>query len=142
MRRPKRGRDRLARQRSSSLRRAGLIAALTAGSTCVTLAAEIDDDAARRQFLTSCGTCHTAEPGAPHRQGPRFAGILGRKAGTVDDFKYSSALASSAVVWNEATLDRRIEDDQRMVRGTVMAYHQRDPEKRRAIIEYLKTLGP
>jgi cytochrome c len=101
-----------------------------------------DDDAAKRQFLSSCGTCHTVEPGAPNRQGPNLAGVVGRKAATVDGFKYSSALTESRFVWDETTLDRWIEDAQAMLPGTSMLYRQRDPDKRQAIISYLKSIKP
>lgn len=98
------------------------------------------EDAGRRQFLTSCGTCHTAEPGGRHRQGPNLHGIFGKRAGQVENFKYSDALARADLVWDEPTLDKWLEDSGAMLPGTVMAYRQRDPEKRRLVIEYLKTL--
>lgn len=101
-----------------------------------------ENDTAKRQFVTSCGTCHTAEPGAPHRQGPNLAGVVGRKAATIDGFKYSGVLAASALVWDEPTLDRWIEDASAMLPGTSMAYRQRDPDKRKAVIDYLKSLKP
>jgi cytochrome c len=100
-------------------------------------------DADRQQFLTSCGVCHTAEPGAPHRQGPNLYGIFGRKAATVDGFnKYSEALARSGLTWDEETIERWIEDAAAALPGTSMNYRQRDPEKRKMIISYLKSLKP
>lgn len=101
-----------------------------------------DDEPGKRQFLTSCGTCHTAEPGAAHRQGPNLLGVVGRRAGTAADFAYSSALAAGAFVWDEKSLERWIADPQAMLPGTSMAYRQRDPAKRRAIVAYLKSLKP
>lgn len=98
------------------------------------------EDAGRRQFLTSCGTCHTAEAGGRHRQGPNLYGIFGKRSGQAQNFKYSDALARADLVWDEPTLDKWLEDPGAMLPGTVMAYRQRDPEKRRLVIEYLKTL--
>jgi cytochrome c len=123
-------------------RRSRLIAAAFAAFTLTPATGHADDEAARRQFLTSCGTCHTVDPGAPNRQGPNLAGVLGRRAGTIDGFKYSSALTESRLVWDEATLDRWIEDAQAMLAGTSMLYRQRDPDKRQAIISYLKSIKP
>jgi cytochrome c len=118
------------------------VKSLTAALAVLSTSAIAEDDAAKRQFLTSCGVCHTAAPGAPHRQGPNLAGILGRKAATISGgFKYSSVLARSTLIWDEATLDRWIEDAQAMLPGTTMAYRQRDPDKRKAIIAYLKSLN-
>ena len=101
-----------------------------------------DSDANRQQFLTSCGVCHTTEPGAPNRLGPNLYGIFGRKAGTVNGFKYSEVLARSGLIWDEETLEHWIEDSTAAVPGTTMNYRQRDPEKRKMIISYLKTLKP
>lgn len=126
------------RRKRARRRVAGLIAALAILPT----SAIADDDAAKRQFLTSCGVCHTAEPGAPHRQGPNLAGVLGRKAATINGFKYSPVLANSALVWDEATLDRWLEDAQALLPGTTMAYRQHDPDKRKAIIAYLRSVKP
>lgn len=94
----------------------------------------------KAQFLTSCGVCHVVEPGAPPRQGPNLAGIFGRAAGTLPDFKYSAVLKAGGWVWDEATLDPWMENAQAVHPGTTMNYRQRDADKRMAILSYLKTL--
>lgn len=100
------------------------------------------DDAAQQQFLTSCGVCHSTEKVAAARQGPNLYGVIGRKAGQQSGFQYSQALAASGLVWDEATLDRWIEDAPAVVPGTVMPYRQANPDKRRLIVQYLATLKP
>ena len=100
-----------------------------------------DDDPNKAQFLTSCGTCHAVEQGAPPRQGPNLLGIIGRKAGALDGFKYSEALKTADWVWDEANLDKWIENAQGMRPGVVMPYRQADPAKRAKVIEFLKTLS-
>ena len=45
------------------------------------------------------------------------------------------------LTWNEENLDRWITNAQKMVPGAVMMYRQADPEKRKLVISYLKTLG-
>lgn len=100
------------------------------------------DDAGRQQFITSCGVCHSAETNGGHRQGPNLFGVVGRRAGEKADFAYSKALAASGIVWDEATLNRWIEDAPAMVPGTVMAYRQANPDKRKLIVDYLTTLKP
>jgi len=102
--------------------------------------ARADDDPNRAQFLTSCGTCHAVEPGAAPRQGPNLLGVFGRKAGTLEGFKYSDALKSADWVWDESHLDQWIENAQAMRPGVVMPYRQADPAKRAKAIEFLKTL--
>lgn len=101
----------------------------------------VDLDAAKTQFLASCGTCHTAEAGAENRQGPNLYNRFGKRAGTLDGFQYSEALKTSGFVWDEATLDRWISNAQEARPGVVMMYRQADPEKRKLIIEYLKSLA-
>lgn len=135
------------RSQALSRNRAGiLLAALLALAVGVAPLASAGtglEEAARQQFLTSCGTCHAVERGAAPRQGPNLAGIFGQPAGKVDGFKYSPALAAeTALVWDESTLERWIEDAQAMLPGTIMSYRQRDPEKRRLVIAYLKSLPP
>ena len=102
--------------------------------------ARAEDDPNQAQFLKSCGTCHATDSGAPPRQGPNLAGVYGRKAGKLEGFKYSAALAGADWTWDAASLDKWIENAQAMRPGVVMPYRQADPEKRAKIIEYLKTL--
>jgi cytochrome c len=102
---------------------------------------EVDLAAAEAQFRKSCGTCHMAMPEAAPRQGPNLFGVVGRKAGSVSTFKYSPAFATGAdgILWDEPSLDRWLADPQSVIPGAVMLYKQADPDKRRLVIEYLKT---
>jgi cytochrome c len=119
-----------------------IIFALSASTFIASVGAAFaqDLDAAKAQFLTSCGTCHTADPGAPPRQGPNLAGVYGRKAGSLPDFKYSDAVKGGGWIWDETTLEPWMENAQAVHPGTIMNYRQRDPEKRKLILQYLKTL--
>jgi cytochrome c len=102
---------------------------------------QVDLAAAETQFKKSCGTCHVAAADAGPRQGPSLFGVVGRAAGEVAGFKYSPAFAagSGGIVWDEDTLDRWLTDPQSVIPGAVMPYKQADPDKRRLVIEYLKT---
>ena len=99
-----------------------------------------DLEAAKAQFLKSCGTCHSADPNSPPRQGPNLATVYGRKAGTFPGFNYSAALKDGGWVWDDAALLAWMENPQALHPGTVMNYRQRDPDKRALTLEYLKTL--
>jgi len=111
------------------------------GLFAVQALARADDDPNRAQFLASCGTCHSVEPGAEPRQGPNLNGIFGRKAGSVDGFKYSDALKTADWIWDEAHLDSWIENAQAMRPGVFMPYRQADPAKRAEVIAFLKSFG-
>jgi cytochrome c len=124
------------RRRSFKRVGAGLFIGLAAFQTI----ARADEDPNRAQFEKSCGTCHSVEPGAAPRQGPNLNGVFGRKAGSLDGFKYSDALKSADWVWDEAHLDKWIENAQAMRPGVVMPYRQADPAKRAKVIAFLKSL--
>jgi len=89
-----------------------------------------------------CTACHSVEPGGRHGVGPNLFAVVGAKAGTKEGYRYSPAhAAASAVIWDEATLDRYLEDVQAMVPGTKKVFQgMTDPLQRKALIAYLKTL--
>lgn len=91
-------------------------------------------------FKQQCATCHTSNETDPARQGPSLFKIVGRRAGSVDGFKYSAGFANADFVWDDARLDAWITNPQAMIPGAVMAYRQSRPEVRAAIIAYLKEL--
>lgn len=103
------------------------------------------DPAAQKQFLNSCGVCHTVEPNAEIRQGPNLLTAYGRKAGTLAEFPaYSEALkkaGAGGLVWNDETLDKWISSAGEYIPGVNMMYSQPDPDKRKLIISYLKSLA-
>ena len=106
--------------------------------------ADIDLGAAEAQFIKSCGTCHATSADEPPRQGPHLNGIYGQKAGRIDGFAYSDALqtkASEGLVWTEATLEPWITSAGAFIPGTTMFYRQGNPEKRKLIVTYLKSLS-
>jgi cytochrome c len=47
-------------------------------------------------FKRTSGACHTVEPGK-NRIGPSLAGVVGRKAGTAEEFKYSDQMMKSGI---------------------------------------------
>ena len=92
---------------------------LLLGSTEVIAAGDPENGV---RAFRACGACHSLEPGR-HKTGPSLAGVLGRKAGTVEGFRrYSPALKGADVVWNEATLDAWIADPQAFLPGNRMIF--------------------
>ncbi len=87
-----------------------------------------------------CAACHAVVAGK-NGVGPSLAGVFGRKAASLPDFSYSTAMKASGKVWDEATLDNFLTSPMAAVPGTHMSYMgQSDPAKRKAVIDYLKTL--
>lgn len=87
-----------------------------------------------------CGACHSINPG-DHGIGPSLAGVFGARAAHADGFEYSPAMRNSGLTWNDATLNRFLENPREVVPGTTMAYAGlRNAAQRQAVVDYLKTL--
>jgi cytochrome c len=85
-------------------------------------AARAGGDAARGEKLyEDCAACHSIERGV-NGVGPTLYGIFGRKAGELDDYRYSPALKRSGIIWTEGTLDTFIADSQATVPANRMPY--------------------
>jgi cytochrome c len=92
------------------------------------------------ESFKQCAICHKVEPGK-HGLGPSLANVFGAKAGEAAGFRYSPAMAAADLTWNQATLDRYLDNPQAVVPGTTMAFAGvKDAGKRAEIIAYLKTL--
>jgi cytochrome c len=90
-------------------------------------------------FVKNCQTCHSIEKGAPARQGPPLYGVIGRKAGAVEGFKYSEGLKTADFEWTPEKIDEWLAFPKKMIRSTIMVYRQNDPKIRKAIVDYLGT---
>jgi len=103
-------------------------------------AAGADGDPARGQKrFEECIACHATEPGS-NNVGPSLAGIIGRKAGELADFRYSPAIKRSGITWTTEALDAYIADPQKMVPGNRMPYAGlTDATARADLIAYLKS---
>jgi len=86
-------------------------------------------------FEARCTGCHAMNQ---DREGPRLAGVYGRRAASVSSFPYSDALAKSKLVWAEETLDRWLSDPDKLVPDNDMGFRVENPEERRKIIAFLK----
>ena len=86
-------------------------------------------------YESRCFACHSLDA---NRIGPRHSGLFGRQAGSLPDYDYSQALVDSQVVWDEATLDRWLENPEAFIPGQRMNYRLGDAADRAAIIAYLK----
>ncbi|BAF86958.1 cytochrome c [Azorhizobium caulinodans ORS 571] len=91
-------------------------------------------------FKRQCGTCHTTNAADQPRQGPTLAGVFGRKAGSVEGFRYSPGFAKADFSWDEAHLDAWLTNPQAVIPGAIMPYRQPKPDLRAALIGYLKEL--
>ena len=93
-----------------------------AGALAAGVSAAADADAARgRRLFDECLACHTVQR-APDTVGPALHGLFGRRAGTLEDFRYSPALRRSGIVWSPQTLDGFLADPQKVVPANRMPF--------------------
>ena len=93
----------------------------------------------KRVFIRECAKCHEVGPHARNRVGPQLNGLVGRKAGSVEDFKYYSAANKEAgFVWTPEVLARFVRDPKSMLIGSTQVYRGlKDEAEVKALIEYL-----
>jgi cytochrome c len=110
----------------------------SAGGSEAALVGEGDALHGRVVFEKRCIGCHATEV---DREGPRLAGVYGRKSGSVAGFTYSPGLKSLGVTWNDVTLEKWLNDPDVMVRNNNMSFSVPKAEERRDLIAYLKQLS-
>jgi cytochrome c len=97
-----------------------------------------DADAGKKVF-NRCRACHAVEPGQ-NKVGPTLAGVVGRKAGTVEGFNYTDAMKSSDVTWDEENLKKYLQDPKGFIPGNRMVFPGlKDEEDLSNLIAFLKT---
>ena len=92
-----------------------------------------------QRLFGTCAACHSLQPDQS-MTGPSLAGLWNRKAGTLDSFsRYSPALKSANIVWNDKTLDDWITDPQHFVPGNEMTFAGiKDTQQRADLLAFLK----
>lgn len=86
-----------------------------------------------------CAPCHSLEPDR-NMTGPSLANLWGRKAGGLPSFeRYSDALKSSGIIWDDRSLDAWLTDPQRMVPDNTMPFEGiKDGRARADLVAFLK----
>ena len=100
-----------------SLASLALAMALVSSGTAV--AADIK---AGEKVFKKCKACHYADR-EKHKTGPHLVNIIGRTAGSLEDYKkYSKAMKASGIVWDETTLADYLRAPKKYIKGTKMAF--------------------
>jgi cytochrome c len=105
------------------------------GGSEAALAGDGDAERGKAVFEKRCTGCHAIDV---DREGPRLAGVYGRKAGGVAGFTYSTGLKNSGVTWNDATLEKWLSDPDLMIPDNNMSFSVPKAEERRDLIAFLK----
>ena len=120
-----------------------LVIFLALAATAFATSVSVAEEAGELVFNNACRTCHTVKEG-DNRLGPSLAGVVGRKAGSLSGYAFSDAMKNSSVTWDEATLDRFIENPDAVVGGNNMKPYTGMTAKddRAAIVAFLKAQAP
>jgi cytochrome c len=102
----------------------------------------LSQEAPEQAFNNACRTCHTTREG-DNRLGPNLHDILGRKAGSLSGYSYSSAMKEAGLVWNEEKLDRFMAHPDEVVPGNKMKPYGglASADDRAKIIAFLRSTG-
>jgi cytochrome c len=101
--------------------------------------AEQDDAARGQRHFRMCAPCHSLEPDQ-NMTGPSLAGLWDRKAGSLPSFeRYSDALKSSGIIWDDRSLDAFLTDPNRMVPDNEMPFNGiKESQHRADLLAFLK----
>jgi cytochrome c len=117
-----------------------LILAAVAGLAITTAPAIAADASHGKVLFEKCASCHNDKAGASD-VGPSLNGVLGRKAGGLDDFRYSNAMRRTDFTWDEANLKEYILNPQGKVKGNRMPFSGfSNPTDVDDIVAFLSTL--
>ena len=98
---------------------ASLALAMVLVSPGTAVAADIK---AGEKVFKKCKACHYADR-EKHKTGPHLVNIIGRTAGSLEDYKkYSKAMKASGIVWDETTLADYLRAPKKYIKGTKMAF--------------------
>ena len=112
----------------------GAVVVFVVASTPLVRAADPDKGKA---VFEQCAACHSlGDPG--DYDGPMLKGVMGRKAGSLEDYRYSVAMKRSDVTWDATNLDKYVTDPQAFIPGNRMAFAGiSDKAQRDDLIAYL-----
>lgn len=101
--------------------------------------------AAGEAAFRQCRACHAVGPGARNGTGPALNGVVGRQAGQVAGFRYSSQMTAAGeggLVWTAEALDGFLENPSASIPRNRMSFRGvRSADERAALIAYLSTLA-
>jgi len=101
--------------------------------------AQTGDAARGERVFRVCVACHSLDPNR-NMTGPSLAELWNRQAGRLPSFtRYSQALKSSGILWEDKTLDEWLKDPQHFIPGNTMTFAGiKDVRQRGDLLAFLK----
>ena len=96
-----------------------LVRGMASGAILLAQPSSAADAGHGKTLFAACIACHTETPDA---LGPSLKGVVGRKAGSLEDFRYSSAMRRADFIWDAANLRDYLHDPQAKVKGNHMPF--------------------
>ena len=75
-----------------------------------------------KKIFKKCAACHSIAKGGANKIGPALWGVLGRKAGSISDYKYSKAMAAHAKPWSLEEMNGFLIKPKDWIKGTKMSF--------------------
>lgn len=88
-------------------------------------------DAGAKVFK-KCAACHSVEKGGANKIGPALWGVVNRKVGGIDGFKYSATMAGWGKNWTFEELNGFLHKPMKYMKGTKMGFAGLKKDKDRA----------
>jgi len=90
------------------------------------------------KIFKKCAACHSIAQGGGNKIGPTLWGVLGRKAGSISDYKYSKAMVEYGKVWTFDQMNGFLIKPKNWVKGTKMSFAGlKNENERAAVILYM-----
>ena len=86
------------------------------------------------KVFKKCSACHMIASGGKNMIGPNLWSVIGRTAGSVNDYKYSKAMIAYGKEWTFEEMNSYLIKPQAYVKGTKMAFAGLRKEKDRASV--------
>ncbi|WP_137177878.1 cytochrome c family protein [Roseomonas sp. AR75] len=119
---------------------AAAAAALTLGSMPSAFA---QDAAAGQRVFNQCRACHVIENNGRNGVGPNLHGVVGRRAASIEGFRYSAnmrELGEGGLTWTPEKLDEYLTNPKTLVPRGIMAFAGlRNEQQRKDVIAYLQS---
>jgi cytochrome c len=95
----------------------------------------------RAVFAAQCSTCHSNAKGGGVVLGPPLYGVVGRRAGTVAGFAYSTTMRNAGFAWTPDRLHAYLPAPRDYLPGVRMTYPGlKNPAQLDDLIAYLQSL--
>ena len=90
------------------------------------------------KVFKKCAACHSINQGGSNKIGPALWGVLGRKAGSISDYKYSKAMAAYGKAWSFDEMNSFLIKPKAWIKGTKMSFAGlKNAKDRAAVILYM-----